>query len=98
MTFDRRDAELDGGAHLARIDEEQRRILRRVVGNSASRALSRYAAALAASAVTTLIAIPLHRAFDLSNIVMLYLLAVVPVAMKLGRGPAILVAVVNVLV
>jgi len=97
MTDDQRDARLDPGVHLARVDEEQRRALLSIAGNSASRALARYVAALAISAITTLIAIPLHRAFDLSNIVMLYLLAVVPVAMKLGRGPAILVAIVNVL-
>ena len=98
MTDDRPDAGPDPGADLSRIDEEQRRVLRGITPNSASRALARYAAALAMSAITTLVAIPLHRAFELSNIVMLYLLAVVPVAMKLGRGPAILVAIVNVLV
>ena len=97
MTDDRRDARTEPGALLARIDEEQRRARRGIAGIAASRIWARYAAALAASAITTLVAIPLHRAFELSNIVMLYLLAVVPVAMKLGRGPAILVAIVNVL-
>jgi two-component system sensor histidine kinase KdpD len=69
----------------------------RLEGALAFRAWPRYAAALVISAVTTLIAIPLHHAFELSNIVMLYLLAVVPVAMRLGRGPSVLAAVVNVL-
>jgi two-component system sensor histidine kinase KdpD len=45
---------------------------------------------------TTLIATPLLRYFDLANIVMLFLLTVVLVAMKLGRGPAVLAAFVSV--
>src|SRR5690242_11645718 len=57
----------------------------------------RYAAALVVSALTTLAALPLHRVFEPANIVMLYLLAVVPVAIWLGRGPAVLAAIVNVL-
>jgi two-component system sensor histidine kinase KdpD len=39
-----------------------------------------------------LIAAPLHAVFDLSNIVMLFLLAVVIVAVRFGRGPAVLAA------
>ena len=35
---------------------------------------------------------PLHDAFDLSNIVMVFLLAVVLVAVRYGRGPAVLAA------
>lgn len=36
------------------------------------------------------IAEPLHRVFDLANIVMLFLLAVVLVAVRYGRGPAVM--------
>jgi two-component system sensor histidine kinase KdpD len=39
-----------------------------------------------------LVAAPLHAVFDLSNIVMLFLLAVVIVAVRFGRGPAVLAA------
>ncbi len=57
----------------------------------------RYFAALALSAAVTMLAVPLQHAFDLSNIVMLFLLAVVGVARWFGRGPAVMAAVVNVL-
>ena len=56
----------------------------------------RYAWATAAVIVVTLLAFPLFRFFDLANIVMLFLLATVLVAVKLGRGPAALAAVLNV--
>ena len=46
--------------------------------------------------LTTLLALPLLRLFDLANIVMLFLLYVVLVAVKLGRGPAMLAAVLGV--
>jgi len=94
---DRPDDRPDSRALLARIDEERADSARGFVEVPVTRAWPGYAAALAMSAVTTLIALPLHQAFELSNIVMLYLLAVVPVAMRLGRGPAILAAIVNVL-
>jgi len=55
-----------------------------------------YLWALAACAATTLIALPLQPIFDLANIVMLFLLAVVGVAMRFGRGPAVLSAFLNV--
>lgn len=57
-----------------------------------------YAGAVLASMVTTLAAWPLHGLFDQANIVMVFLLGVVLVAVKLGRGPAALAAVLNVLV
>ena len=57
---------------------------------------SRYAWAVAAVVAVTLLAFPLFRVFDLANIVMLFLLATVLVAVKLGRGPAALAAVLNV--
>ena len=58
--------------------------------------LPRYAWATAAVVAVTLLAFPLHSVFDLANIVMLFLLATVLVAVKLGRGPAALAAVLNV--
>lgn len=45
-----------------------------------------------ACALTTLISWPLLHVIDLSNIVMLFLLTVVLLALKLGRGPAVLAA------
>ncbi|MEO7400932.1 MAG: DUF4118 domain-containing protein [Polaromonas sp.] len=58
--------------------------------------LRRYGGALAASIAVTLLALPLLSLFDLANIVMLFLLATVLVALKLGRGPAALAAFLNV--
>lgn len=58
--------------------------------------LRRYGGALAASIAVTLLALPLLRLFDLANIVMLFLLATVLVALRLGRGPAALAAFLNV--
>ena len=57
-----------------------------------------YAWAIASSIVVALIALPLLEYFDLANIVMLFLLGTVFVALKLGRGPAALAAFLNVLV
>jgi len=45
---------------------------------------------------TTLATMPLQPIFDLANIVMLFLLAVVVVAVRFGRGPAVLAAFFNV--
>ncbi len=56
----------------------------------------RYLWAFAACAVTTVIATALLPYFDLANIVMLFLLTVVLVALRLGRGPAVLAAFVSV--
>ena len=55
-----------------------------------------YLWAAAACGVTTLIATPLTPIFALANIVMLFLLAVVGVAVRFGRGPAVLAAFLNV--
>ncbi|MDD5394127.1 MAG: DUF4118 domain-containing protein [Thiothrix sp.] len=52
----------------------------------------RHLLALAAVAVTILLAMPLHNHLDLANTAMLFLLTVVLVAVKLGRRPAILTA------
>ncbi|MEO8975081.1 MAG: two-component system sensor histidine kinase KdpD [Casimicrobiaceae bacterium] len=56
----------------------------------------RYLWAVLACLATTVVATPLLRYFDLANIVMLFLLAVVLVALKWGRGPAVLAAFVSV--
>ncbi len=56
-----------------------------------------YGWAVAACCATALIATPLLGLFDLANIVMLFLLTVVLVAVRLGRGPAILAAFLSVL-
>lgn len=47
-----------------------------------------YAAAVAACAAVALLAAPLHGVLELTNIVMLFLLSVVGVALLYGRGPA----------
>jgi two-component system, OmpR family, sensor histidine kinase KdpD len=51
-----------------------------------------YAAALAACALTALLATPLRSVLELSNIVMMFLLAVVGVGYVYGRGPAVAAA------
>jgi two-component system, OmpR family, sensor histidine kinase KdpD len=56
----------------------------------------RYVWALLACFATTLIATPLRPYFDLANIVMLFLLTVVLIAVKFGRRPAVLAAFVSV--
>ena len=50
----------------------------------------RYAFAALACAVAAALAYPLQAVFDLANIVMLFLLAVVGVALRFGRGPSVL--------
>ena len=64
---------------------------------SADALMRRYLAALLISGAITLLASPLRSYFDLSNTVMLFMLGVVAVALRFGRGPAALAAVVNVL-
>ena len=64
--------------------------------NAWQASLPRYAWAALAVVAVTLLAFPLFKVFDLANIVMLFLLATVLVAVKLGRGPAALAAVLNV--
>ncbi len=51
-----------------------------------------YAMSAAICLATVLIATPLSHVFELTNIVMLFLLAVVIVAVRYGRGPAVLAA------
>ncbi|HEX4508641.1 MAG TPA: DUF4118 domain-containing protein, partial [Burkholderiaceae bacterium] len=55
-----------------------------------------YAKTLATCAVAALAAAPLSAVFELSNVVMVFLLAVVVVAVRWGRGPAVLAAFVGV--
>ena len=52
----------------------------------------KYLVAALACALTAVIATPLRHYLDLANIVMLFLLAVLLVALRLGRGPAVLAA------
>jgi len=51
-----------------------------------------YGWTLVACVITTLVATPLREHLDLTNIVMLFLLTVLLVAVKFGRGPAVLAA------
>jgi two-component system sensor histidine kinase KdpD len=55
-----------------------------------------YGCTLAATAATTMVATLMLPHFNLANIVMLFLLTVVLIGMKFGRGPAILAAFFNV--
>ncbi|KIQ25289.1 sensor protein KdpD [Variovorax paradoxus] len=55
-----------------------------------------YAWATATSVALTLVCTPLTGVLELSNIVMLFLLGVVGVAMRFGRGPSALAALLNV--
>ncbi len=57
---------------------------------------ARYVWAALACAAVTVLGVPLFPTLDLTNIAMLYLLAVVLVAMQFGRGPAALAAVISV--
>jgi two-component system sensor histidine kinase KdpD len=61
-----------------------------------ARKLQPYLLAAAACAMTTLLTHLLVPFFDLPNVVMVFLLAVVGVAVWLGRGPAVLAAIVSV--
>jgi two-component system sensor histidine kinase KdpD len=71
---------------VSEVGEDPRRTAKRL----------RYVWALLACFATTLIATPLRAYFDLANIVMLFLLTVVLIAVKFGRRPAILAAFVSV--
>ncbi len=55
-----------------------------------------YAAALAACAITALAATPLLGVLELTNIVMLFLLCVIGIALRYGRGPAVFASFVGV--
>ena len=57
----------------------------------------RYVAAIVISALCTAIAWPMFPYFELSNIVMIYLLGVVVASLRIGRLPSVLTAVLNVI-
>lgn len=57
----------------------------------------RYVWAAAASLATALVTTPLLKWLDLANIVMLFLLTVVLVAVRFGRGPAVVSTVISIL-
>src|SRR5450759_1230498 len=61
------------------------------------KSVRKYALAALACAATALAATPLAGIFDLANIVMLFLLIVVFVAVRLGRGPAVFASIFSVL-
>ncbi len=71
---------------VAEAAEDPRRVTKRLA----------YVWTLVSCTVTTLVATPLRLYFDLANIVMLFLLTVVLVAVKFGRGPAVMAALVSV--
>jgi two-component system sensor histidine kinase KdpD len=55
-----------------------------------------YAMSVAICALVTVIAAPLHSVFDLANIAMLFLLAVVLVSVRYGLGPSVMASFINV--
>src|SRR5438093_1533137 len=57
------------------------------------RRMKGYAWALGATAACTLAGLAMHAHFDLVNIAMVYLLAVVIVALRFSRGPAIVTSI-----
>ena len=57
---------------------------------------SRYAAAIAIAVLCTLVAAAMYPHFELSNLVMIYLLGVTVAGLRLGRGPSALTAVLSV--
>jgi two-component system sensor histidine kinase KdpD len=62
---------------------------------SAKPAPRRYLAAVGASLATAIVALPLLPLLDVANVAMLFLLTVVLVAIRLGRGPAIVATLVG---
>jgi two-component system sensor histidine kinase KdpD len=82
---------------------DEGRAASRRAGSSPSAELSvplhwnRYAWASVTSAVATAIAFAMYPYFELANIVMAYVLASTIAALRFGRGPAVLAAVINVL-
>lgn len=79
----------------AALGQKQRR--KPVTPRPAKHEIAPYLIATAASAATTLLLYPLHAHVDQTNIAMLFLAALLPIAMRLGRGPATLAACLNVL-
>ncbi|HUO95818.1 MAG TPA: sensor histidine kinase KdpD [Steroidobacteraceae bacterium] len=81
---------------IARADAAPRATRDRELAGPAEVRWPRYWAALAISALCTALAALMYPYFELANLVMVYLLGATIAAMRLGRGPAALAAVVNV--
>jgi two-component system sensor histidine kinase KdpD len=79
------DVQSDGNATLA--SQAQKNY---GMSNSTPIVWSEYAWTLALCLLSTFVGAGLSQVFDLANVVMLYLISVVVVAVKFGRGPAIL--------
>ena len=56
----------------------------------------RYGWGVATTILCTALAFALYRRFELSNLVMIYLLGVTVAALRLGRGPSVLTAILNI--
>ena len=85
--------------HIGKSDKEQtkRKATATPVNTATASDWTRYAWTTGLSLLTTLLAAPLVNVFDLANIVMLFLLTVLAVAMRFGRGPSIYASILNVL-
>jgi two-component system, OmpR family, sensor histidine kinase KdpD len=83
--------------HVVSIDEEQKNLAKGRARRKAPPPWSGYLKSLVLVLATSLICQPAHRYLDPTNLVMLYLLAVVLAATRLGRKPAILTAFLSVL-
>lgn len=81
---------------LGRAQNVPARTAQKTLNQNTDYPLARYAWAAAICAATTLLTLPLRSALDQANIVMLFLLAVLGVAIRYGRGPAMMAAVLNV--
>jgi two-component system sensor histidine kinase KdpD len=86
----REGASLSGGARTREEEDSEADEAR------GRRRFFRYAAAAGASLATALLATPMLAYFDLANIAMLFLLVVVLVAVRFGRGPSVLATCVSV--
>jgi two-component system, OmpR family, sensor histidine kinase KdpD len=60
--------------------------------------LRKHLIALSVTGICTAVAFPFYPNFNITNIAMLYLLGTTFVALRLGRGPAVLMSVVNIIV
>ena len=85
-----------GRGESAQMQPERAARVEPAVDDQVGARLVPYLWSLGASALTTLVAAPLQAYFALANTVMLFLLAVVAVAVRLGRGPAVMAAFLNV--
>jgi two-component system, OmpR family, sensor histidine kinase KdpD len=91
-----RDALLVARPDAGKVDLPRRDVPEDEGAPGASQRRADYAWAAASSVAITLAATPLHQLLDLANIVMLFLLGTVAVAVRFGRGPAALAAILNV--